>query len=150
MTTGAARAAVPVVAAVGRSAQVRYAEVVTSLAARSTGPDTRRDIDDHIEQTCAALVSDGGADIAKAIVVINPADPPVPTRYTVYCLAAGDCDAVAVERDVTAAVDSVRGGLPGLRLAKPVQFEGLGPVHLPRVGPFYGTRVTALLEIGTP
>lgn len=147
MITGAARAAVPVVAAVAHSATVSYAEVVTSVAARSAGPEARSTIDAYIESTCAALTSDGGAQAAKAILVLNPADPPVLTRYTVYCLVAQGCDAQRIESDVLAAVQRVRTGTPGYRLARPLQFEDIGALHVPGTGGVAGIRITALLEV---
>jgi acetaldehyde dehydrogenase len=145
--TGAARAAVPVVTAVARTQPVTYAEVVASMAARSADPQTRAGIDTYLDDTCAAITSTGAARTAKTVVVLNPADPPVPTRYTVYCLVPGDCDAPALERAIVAAVDAAAVHLAGYRLARPVQFETVGPLDLPETGSFTGTRITSLLEI---
>lgn len=126
-----------------------YAEVVASMAARSADPRTRAGIDSYIENTCAAITSAGVARTAKTVLVLNPADPPVLTRYTVYCLVPGGCDTATLERNIVAAVDDVASHLPGYRLARPVQFESLGPLDLPEIGTFTGTRITTLLEICT-
>ena len=152
LTTGtrAAQAAVPIVAAVGRSGIVSYAEVVTSMSAGSAGPAARATIDEFNEATAAALRDMGGALRAKSIMLLNPADPPIPLRSTVFCLVDGPADRRRVEADVLAMVDEVSTHAPGYRLKHAVQFEAFdadNPLHIPETGKFFGTKVTVLLEV---
>jgi acetaldehyde dehydrogenase len=142
MVTFGAQAAVPIVAAVGQSGIVSYAEVVSSMSATSAGPATRATIDEFNEATAAALRIVGGAQRGKSIMLLNPADPPIPLRSTVFCLVDGDTDRRRIEADVLAMVDKVRTYAPGYRLKHGVQFEPF------ETGKFIGTKVTVLLEIG--
>ena len=114
MATCGGQATVPIVAAVGQSGVVSYAEIVSSISAKSAGPT---------ETTSTALQVVGGAQRGKAVMIINPADPPVLMRNTVYCLVDGDADHLAIENDVLAMVDKVNGYVPGYRLKQRVQFE---------------------------
>jgi acetaldehyde dehydrogenase len=154
MVTCAGQAAVPIVAAVAQSGVVSYAEVVSSMSARSAGPGTRANIDELNDATAAALSTVGGAQRGKAVLLLNPANPPFLMRGTVFCLvdamAGGSADRKRVEADVRAMVDSVARYVPGYRLKHRVQFETFGadaPLHLPETGTFTGTRVTVFLEI---
>jgi acetaldehyde dehydrogenase len=147
---GAAQAAVPIVAAVGRSGIVSYAEVVTSISARSAGPDARATIDESNQSTAAALEAVGGAQRGKAVLLLNPADPPTPMRNTVYCLVDGPVDQLRIETDVRAMVDKVAEYAPGYRLKHRVQFETFDAdncLYIPETGKFTGTKVTVLLEV---
>lgn len=90
MVTCGGQATVPMVAAVSRVAPVAYAEIVASIASKSAGPGTRANIDEFTETTARALEVIGGADHGKAIIVLNPADPPLIMRDTVFCLVEGD------------------------------------------------------------
>ncbi len=92
MVTCGGQATVPIVAAVNEAALVSYAEIVSSISSKSAGPGTRANIDEFIETTATALKVIGGAQRSKAVIVLNPADPPVMMRNTVYCLVEGDCD----------------------------------------------------------
>ncbi|WP_458320021.1 acetaldehyde dehydrogenase (acetylating) [Mycolicibacterium brisbanense] len=148
--TGAAQATVPIVAAIGRSGVVSYAEVVCAVASRSVGSDDRAGIDEFIESTGAALREVGGAGRSKAVLLLSPADPPALMRTTVYCLVDGDVDHEAVETDIVDMVEQVSRYMPGYRLKQRVQFETFGaesPLYLPETGTFTGTRVTAMLEV---
>lgn len=136
-------ATVPIVAAVARTATVTYAEIVSSIPARSAGPDARDSIDELIETTSAAM-ENAGARRAKVISLLSSAEP-ASIRNTVYCLIDGDADHRAIERDIHAAVDV--SGVPGFRLKQAVQFERVGPLRIPEIGTFVGTKVTALVEI---
>jgi acetaldehyde dehydrogenase len=149
-TPCANRTAVPIVAAVGKSGIVSYAEIVSSVSAKSAGPETRARIDEFIETTATALRVAGGAQHGKALLILNPADPPVPTRHTLYCLVGGDVDHRSVEKDILDMVDRVAADVPGYRLKQGVQFEAFGhddPLYIPETGRFTGTRVTVMLEI---
>lgn len=143
--TATAEATAPIVAAVARSSSVTYAEIVSSIPARSAGPDIRAGVDDLIETTCAA-VQNAGARHAKVVSLLSPT--PV-TRHTVYCLVPGNADHGVIERDVHTAVARIGAEVPGFRLKQAVQFENIGPIHIPELGAFAGTKVTVLVEMTT-
>lgn len=124
MVTCGGQATIPVVAAVTATTPVLYAEIVASIASKSAGPGTRASIDEFTETTAKALEVVGGANRAKAIIVLNPAEPPLIMRDTVQCLI-GEADLDTVERDVVAMVDAVAAYVPGYRLKQPVQFRRL-------------------------
>jgi acetaldehyde dehydrogenase len=154
MVTCGGQATVPIVAAVGQSGIVSYAEIVSSISAKSAGPGTRANIDEFTETTATALQVVGGAQRGKAVMILNPADPPILMRNTVYCLVDGLEDSAAdyqrIETDVLAMVNKVNAYVPGYRLKQRVQFEtfsGENPLYIPETGKFTGTRVTVLLEV---
>jgi len=133
MVTCGGQATVPIVHAVSRVAPVPYAEIVASIASRSAGPGTRANIDEFTETTAAALREVGGATRSKAIIVLNPAEPPLLMRDTVICAIGPDADRAAITASIEATVDHVAGYVPGYRLKVPPQFAE--------------DRVTVLLEI---
>ena len=150
MVTCGGQATVPIVAAVSMVAPVQYAEIVSSIASRSAGPGTRANIDEFTETTARALVEVGGAVRGKAVIVLNPAEPPLLMRNTVYCLIDGDCSHLAIEASVEAMVARVQEYVPGYRLKQRVQFETFTPdnaLHIPETGKFWGTRATIFLEV---
>jgi acetaldehyde dehydrogenase len=150
MVTCGGQATVPIVAAVAEAGIVSYAEIVSSISSKSAGPGTRASIDEFTETTAAALRTVGGAQRARALIILNPADPPVFMRNTVYCLVDGDTDHAAIEASVEAMVEKVRTYVPGYRLKQCVQFERFtaeDPLFIPETGKFVGTRVTVLLEV---
>jgi acetaldehyde dehydrogenase len=131
MVTCGGQATIPIVAAVSATTPVLYAEIVASIASKSAGPGTRANIDEFTETTAKALQVVGGANRAKAIIVLNPADPPLIMRDTVHCLV-GDTDLDAIDQDVVAMVDAVAAYVPGYRLKQRVQFRRLDaddPAH---------------------
>lgn len=131
MVTCGGQATIPIVAAVAAAAPVRYAEIVASIASRSAGPGTRANIDEFTVTTARGLEEVGGADAGKAIIVLNPADPPLIMRDTVLCLAE-DADRHAVAESVGRMVAAVAAYVPGYRLKQPVQFSRLDdgdPLH---------------------
>jgi len=150
MVTCGGQATVPIVAAVHQSAFVSYAEIVSSMSSKSAGPGTRANIDEFIETTATALRVVGGAQRSKTVMILNPADPPILMRNTVYCLVEGDCDHAAIDASITAMVNEVQRYVPGYKLKQPVQFESFdadNPLHIPETGKFIGTRVTAMLQV---
>lgn len=150
MVTCGGQATVPIVAAIAEAGIVAYAEIVSAISSRSAGPGTRASIDEFTETTAAALVAVGGAQRGRALIILNPADPPVMMRNTVYCLVDGESDHEAIERSVEAMVQRVREYVPGYRLKQRVQFERFTadhPLFIPETGKFSGTRVTVLLEV---
>lgn len=150
MVTCGGQATVPIVAAVNAAAPVSYAEIVSSISAKSAGPGTRASIDEFIETTATALREVGGAQRSKAVIILNPADPPVLMRSTVYCLVEGDCNHAAIETSILAMVDRVNQYVSGYQLKQKVQFETFDvdqPLHIPETGKFIGTRVTTMLQV---
>ncbi|MGI5452797.1 acetaldehyde dehydrogenase (acetylating) [Streptomyces sp. CA-249302] len=147
MVTCGGQATVPIAAAVARVAPVAYAEIVSSIAARSAGPGTRANIDEFTETTSRALREVAGARHGKAVMILDPAEPPLLMRNTVYCLVEGDCDQQAVGASVLAMAERVSGYVPGYRLKQKVQFDSYDGVRVPGLGDFTGTRVTVMLEV---
>ena len=122
MVTCGGQATIPIVAAVSQAASVRYAEIVASIASRSAGPGTRANIDEFTETTSLAIEQVGGAARGKAIIVLNPAEPPLIMRDTVFCIV-DDCDRETVEQSVHDMVKMVQEYVPGYRLKQDVQFQ---------------------------
>jgi acetaldehyde dehydrogenase (acetylating) len=120
-----------------------------SISLKSAGPGTRANIDEFTETTSTALQVVGGELRGKAVMILNPADPPILMRNTVYCLVDGDVDHDAIENDALAMVDKVKAYVPGYRLKHRVQFESFSanPLYIPETGKFSGTRVTVMLEV---
>ncbi|GAA3613500.1 acetaldehyde dehydrogenase (acetylating) [Kineosporia mesophila] len=129
MVTCGGQATIPIVAAVSRVTPVPYAEIVASVSSRSAGPGTRANIDEFTETTAHAVENVGGAVRGKAIIILNPADPPLIMRDTVYCLT-GDVDHDAVRESITRMVADVAQYVPGYRLKQKVQFAAVDPAAL--------------------
>jgi acetaldehyde dehydrogenase len=149
MVTCGGQATVPIVAAISDVAIVPYAEIVSSIASRSAGPGTRANIDEFTETTARALERVGGAARGKAVIILNPAEPPLLMRNTVYCLADGATES-AIAQSVHDMVARVNEYVPGYRLKQEVQFETFTeeqPLVIPETGRFVGTRVTVMLEV---
>jgi len=125
LVTCGAQATVPVVAALSSVGPVRYAEVVSTVASRSAGPGTRSNIDEFTTATARSLESLGGAAAGKAIIILNPADPPIMMRNTIYA----EIDGMSPEQAATAVLDAVSrvaAYVPGYRLvAEPLVADGL-------------------------
>lgn len=149
MVTCGGQATVPIVAAVSRIAKVHYGEIVASIASKSAGPGTRANIDEFTETTSKAIEVVGGATRGKAIIVLNPAEPPLIMRDTVFTLSE-DADTEAVRASVGAMVAEVARYVPGYRLKQQVQFERIGnnqPLKIPGFGEFSGLKTSVFLEV---
>ena len=149
MVSCGGQATVPIVHAVNSVSRVRYAEIVASISSRSAGPGTRANIDEFTETTSRGLEVVGGAEQGKAIIVLNPAEPPLVMRDTVYTLS-DDAEPDDIARSVAAIVEEVQGYVPGYRLKQEVQFERFGsnnPLHIPGRGDFEGIKSSVFLEV---
>lgn len=143
------QATIPMVAAVSRVAKVHYAEIVASIASQSAGPGTRANIDEFTETTSQAIEKVGGAGKGKAIIVLNPAEPPLMMRDTVYVLSEL-ASQEAIAASIVEMAAAVQAYVPGYRLKQQVQFEVIPedkPVNLPGVGCFSGLKTAVYLEV---
>jgi acetaldehyde dehydrogenase len=153
MVTCGGQATIPMVAAVSAVTPVPYAEIVASIASKSAGPGTRANIDEFTETTASAIESVGGARRGKAIIILNPAEPPMIMRDTVHCLIGASDPATydAIRASVKDMAERVAQYVPGYRLKQDVQFVPLAenePVDvLVRDGGPVTTRVSVFLEI---
>jgi len=147
MVTCGGQATIPMVAAVSRIAKVHYAEIVASIASRSAGPGTRANIDEFTETTSHAIESVGSATKGKAIIILNPAEPPLIMRDTVYTFSErADTDAIA--RSVERMVGAVQSYVPGYRLKQVVQFDDVEGLKIPGVGTGpSGLKTSIFLEV---
>lgn len=122
MVTCGGQATIPMVAAVSRVARVHYAEIIASIASKSAGPGTRANIDEFTETTSRAIEVVGGAAKGKAIIVLNPAEPPLMMRDTVYVLS-DEASQDDIEASINEMAEAVQAYVPGYRLKQRVQFE---------------------------
>ncbi|MGC5053345.1 acetaldehyde dehydrogenase (acetylating) [Micromonospora sp. DT48] len=141
MITCGGQATIPIVAAISAVTPVSYAEIVASIASRSAGPGTRANIDEFTTTTARGVELIGGAQSGKAIIILNPVDPPMIMRDTVYCAVDPDADRARISESVHQMVQRVADYVPGYRLAAPPQFDD------PRPGWQGRARVTVLLEV---
>jgi acetaldehyde dehydrogenase len=123
LITCGGQATIPIVAAVSSVANVEYAEIVASVASRSAGPGTRANIDEFTATTARGLERVGGARRGKAIIVLNPAEPPIIMRDSVFCSLPDDADATRVEEAIVDMVAEVSRFVPGYRLRGAPQFD---------------------------
>ena len=150
MVTCGGQATIPMVHAVRRaSARLVYGEIVASVASRSAGPGTRANIDEFTATTARAIETVGGAERGKAIIILNPAEPPVIMRDTVITLSQGG-DREDIRASVEEMVAAVQSYGPGYRLKQEVQFGEIrdnAPANIPGIGLATGLRTTIFLEI---
>lgn len=124
MVSCGGQATVPIVAAVNRVTPVSYGEIVASISSKSAGPGTRQNIDEFTVTTSKAIEVVGGAQKGKAIIILNPAEPPMIMRDTVYCLCPDvDADQAAIAKSVQDMVSAVQEYVPGYKLKQDVQFD---------------------------
>jgi acetaldehyde dehydrogenase len=147
MVTCGGQATVPMVAAVSRVAPVQYAEIVASISSRSAGPGTRANIDEFTETTSRAIEMVGGAAKGKAIIVLNPAEPPLIMRDTVYTLSANASEQ-EIEMSVEQMAADVQAYVPGYRLKQRVQFDRVEGIRIPGVGDqMSGLKTSIFIEV---
>lgn len=123
MITCGGQATIPIVHAVSRVAPVSYAEIVASIASRSAGPGTRANIDEFTETTSRAIQEVGGAAKGKAVIILNPVEPPMLMRDTVFCAIPADADRPAIEESIHRMVTEVQQYVPGYALRADPQFD---------------------------
>jgi len=133
MVTCGGQATIPMVYAVSRVQKVKYAEIIATVASKSVGPGTRKNIDEFTRTTAGAVSKIGGADEGKAIIVINPAEPPLIMRDTIHCLTVDAPKQKEIEQSVRDMVAEVQTYVPGYQLVN-------GPV-------FDGNRVTSFMQV---
>jgi acetaldehyde/propanal dehydrogenase len=133
MVTCGGQATIPMVAAVSRVQKVAYGEIVATVSSRSVGPGTRKNIDEFTRTTAGAVEKVGGAEKGKAIIIVNPAEPPLMMRDTVHCLTEGEPQQDAIRESIADMIKEVQKYVPGYRLVN-------GPV-------FDGKRVSVYLEV---
>ena len=133
MVTCGGQATIPMVAAISRVQPVAYGEIVATVSSKSAGPGTRKNIDEFTRTTAGAVEKVGGAKKGKAIIIINPAEPPLMMRDTVHCLTEGEPQQDAIRESIAEMIKEVQKYVPGYRLVN-------GPV-------FDGNRVSVYLEV---
>jgi acetaldehyde/propanal dehydrogenase len=133
MVSCGGQATIPIVAAVARVQTVAYAEIVATVSSRSAGPGTRKNIDEFTRTTANGIEKVGGAKRGKAIIILNPAEPPLIMRDTVHCLTDGEPEQERIRASLTAMIAEVQKYVPGYQLKN-------GPV-------FDGKRVSVWLEV---
>lgn len=133
MVSCGGQATIPIVTAIARVQTVEYAEIIATVASHSAGPGTRKNIDEFTRTTASGIEKVGGAKRGKAIIILNPAEPPLLMRDTVHCMTESEPDRERIEAAVLAMVREVQEYVPGYRLAN-------GPV-------FQGRRVSVFLEV---
>lgn len=148
MVTCGGQATIPMVAAVSRVAKVHYGEIIASIASKSAGPGTRANIDEFTETTSKAIEAVGGATRGKAIIIMNPAEPPLIMRDTVYTLS-DFADQEAIAESVERMAAAVQSYVPGYRLKQKVQFDRIEqPIRIPGVGDaLTGLKTSVFLEV---
>ncbi len=149
MVSCGGQATIPIVAAVGQVAKVHYAEIISTIASKSAGPGTRANVDEFTQTTARAIETVGGATKGKAIIVLNPAQPPVIMRNTVFCLSE-DADDAAIIASVEGMIQKVHDYVPGYRLKQQVQVEHISqvsPLHITGLGKFSGAKTSIFLEV---
>ena len=124
LVTCGGQATIPIVAAINRVQDVTYGEIVATISSKSAGPGTRQNIDEFTETTAKAIEIVGGAKKGKAIIILNPAEPPIMMRDTVYCLLEEEGDADAITASIQTTVSVVQTYVPGYKLKVPPIIEG--------------------------
>ncbi|NNE25375.1 MAG: acetaldehyde dehydrogenase (acetylating) [Saprospiraceae bacterium] len=149
MVTCGGQATIPIVAAVNKVSPVIYGEIVASIASKSAGPGTRANIDEFTVTTAEAIEKVGGAKKGKAIIVLNPAEPPLVMRDTVFTLSTM-ADIEEIRQSIESMVKEVQSYVPGYALHQEVQFDVIpedNPIYIEGIGKASGIKTTVLLEV---
>jgi len=149
MVTCGGQATIPMVAAVSKVAKVHYGEIVASIASKSAGPGTRANIDEFTETTSAAIEAVGGAEKGKAIIILNPAEPPLVMRDTVFTLSK-QADKEKIKESIHNMVAEVQKYVPGYQLHQEVQFDDIPesePVYIEGLGFRHGLKTSVFLKV---
>ncbi len=149
MVTCGGQATIPIVAAVSQIAKVHYGEIVASIASKSAGPGTRANIDEFTETTAKAIEVVGGAQKGKAIIILNPAEPPLVMRDTIVTLSEPGNEE-AIRESIHKMIAKVQQYVPGYALHQAVQFEKISkdaPVFIEGLGQQYGLKTTVFLKV---
>jgi acetaldehyde dehydrogenase len=149
MVTCGGQATIPIVAAVSKVATVHYGEIVASISSKSAGPGTRANIDEFTETTKNAIEAVGGAKKGKAIIILNPAEPPMVMRDTVFTLST-QVDKEEIRQSIHNMVEEVQKYVPGYSLHQEVQFEDIpetNPVFIEGLGNLHGLKTSVFLKV---
>lgn len=149
MVTCGGQATIPMVAAVSRVCKVHYGEIVASIASKTAGPGTRANIDEFTETTASAIEKVGGATRGKAIIILNPAEPPLVMRDTVFTLSEM-ADKEAIRKSIHDMVAEVQKYVPGYELHQEVQFDEIPadkPVFIEGIGHVSGLKTSVFLKV---
>ena len=149
MVTCGGQATIPIVAAINQVAKVHYGEIVASISSKSAGPGTRANIDEFTETTSEAIEKVGGAERGKAIIVLNPAEPPMVMRDTVFTLSEIG-NQTEIKQSIHNMVLDVQKYVPGYELHQEVQFDIIpesDPVFIEGLGYRHGLKTTVLLKV---
>jgi acetaldehyde dehydrogenase len=149
MVTCGGQATIPIVAAVSRVAHVHYGEIIASIASKSAGPGTRANIDEFTETTAHAIEKVGGADKGKALIILNPAEPSVVMRDTIFTLSE-QADRRAIRTSIQEMVTEVQKYVPGYTLHQEVQFDDIPedkPVFIEGLGHRHGLKTSVFLKV---
>ncbi len=149
MVTCGGQATIPIIAAISKVTKVHYGEIVASISSKSAGPGTRANIDEFTETTAKAIEKIGGADKGKAIIVLNPAEPPVVMRNTVYVLSE-QADRETIKKSIQNMEAEVQKYVPGYIIKQDIQFEYIPEneaVFIEGLGYKFGLKTSVFLEV---
>ena len=149
LVTCGGQATIPIVSAINNVSKVKYSEIVSSVASKSAGPGTRANIDEFTKTTAEGVEVVGGAEKGKAIIILNPAEPPMMMRNTVFTLC-NLANEEEIRSSINKMVSEVQKYVPGYRLKQEVQFERFGsnnPCVIPGYGKFEGIKSSVFLEV---
>ena len=149
MVTCGGQATIPIVSAINQVAKIHYGEIVASIASKSAGPGTRANIDEFTETTSKAIEKLGGAERGKAIIILNPAEPPLVMRDTVFTLS-DQADKESIRSSIHRMVERVQQYVPGFQLHQEVQFDDIpesNPVYIENLGWKSGLKTSVYLKV---
>lgn len=149
LVTCGGQATIPMVAAVSQVSPVHYAEIISSVSSRSAGPGTRANIDEFTQTTARGIEGVANAKVGKAIIILNPAEPPLLMRNTVFTISDSVSEETVIQ-SVNTMADAVREYVPGYRIKQELQFEHYSaaqPLRIPPYGEYVGMKTSIFLEV---